>query len=363
MTGAAFAIAGVVPREVVTPADVGALRALVADLHAQGRAFAFVGGGTELELGNAPRALDTVVRTTALRRVVDYAPEDQTITVEAGITFAELDAVLAEHGQMLPLDVPDRARTTVGGALATNAFGARRQRYGTAKDMIVGVRVVRPDGTLARGGGKVVKTVAGFDLPKLAVGSLGTLFGIVEATLRVYPIPAARETLVYALPSDDAAAAAARAFVAQRLEPETFAVHEGRTLTTDFAGTRAGVAAQVAAADALLRELGATPSALPATRLEGRAWQARLMAPPAATPAGEIAYPLLGIALRASEAPLDLAALRRGANAVVHALPLPSRAEVDVWGPPPPSFPLMQAMKNNFDPHGLCNPGRFIGGL
>ncbi|HTW85251.1 MAG TPA: FAD-binding protein [Candidatus Sulfotelmatobacter sp.] len=364
MTDAQIAIAGVVPRRVVTPRDVDELRALLVELNAARAAFAFVGGGTELELGNAPRALDTVVRTNALRRVVDYAPEDQTITVEAGITFAELDAVLAEHGQMLPLDVLDRTRATVGGALATNAYGARRQRYGTAKDLIVGVRVVRPDGTPARGGGKVVKNVAGFDLPKLAVGSLGTLFGIVEATLRVYPVPAARTTLTYALPARETIAAASRAFTAQRLEPETFVVHDGRTLTVEMAGTAAGVAEQCAAADAALRALGATPAEPPAVDAQPRAWRARAVTPPSRTPAGEITFPLLGVALRASDEPFDLAAMRRAASAVVvHALPPSARAQVDVWGPPPPSFPLMQALKANFDPRGLCNPGRFVGGL
>ncbi|MGD0051667.1 MAG: FAD-binding oxidoreductase [Vulcanimicrobiaceae bacterium] len=363
MTDAEIAIAGVVPRAVVTPRDVDELAATVAALHAERKAFAFVGGGTELELGYAPRALDTVVRTTALRRVVDYAPEDQTITVEAGITFAELDRVLAEHGQMLPLDVPDRERTTVGGALATNAYGPRRQRYGTAKDLIVGVRLVRPDGVLVRGGGKVVKNVAGFDLPKLAVGSLGTLFGIVEATVRVYPIPEAHARVVVTLTSHDATASTAGAFVARRLEPETLTAYDGRTLVAEFAGTAAGVAEQRAAAETLLRELGATLVDTQAAGARAGAWRARLAAPPAATPYGEVAYPLLGIAWRIADAPLDVAALRREANAVVHALPLASRPHYDVWGPPPPSFPLMRALKATFDPHGLCNPGRFVGGL
>jgi len=373
MTDAEIAIVGVAPREVVTPRDVPELATTIAELHAQRKAFAFVGGGTELELGYAPRALDTVVRTSALRRVVDYAPEDQTITVEAGITFAELDAVLAEHGQMLPLDVPDRARTTVGGALATNAFGARRQRYGTAKDMIVGVRVVRPDGTLARGGGKVVKNVAGFDLPKLAVGSLGTLFGIVEATLRVYPIPAARETLAYAMPTQEAATLAVRAFVARRLEPEALVAYHERTIVVDFAGTGAGVADQGTAAANALREFGGVPTETPIVR--SGAWRMRVTAPPAAfardggrwesNPSPHtFVFPLLGIAWDISDGPVGVDVIRRnGGTAVLHDLPPLARPHVDVWGPPPPSFPLMQAMKANFDPQGLCNPGRFIGGL
>src|SRR6202011_2548939 len=99
-----IAIAGVVPRDVVTPRSIDELAQIVHELHEARKPFAFIGGGTHVALGNAPRALDTVVRMTALDAVVDYTPEDQTITVEAGITVAELDRVLAQHGQMLPLD-------------------------------------------------------------------------------------------------------------------------------------------------------------------------------------------------------------------------------------------------------------------
>jgi FAD/FMN-containing dehydrogenase len=165
------------------------------------------------------------------------------------------------------------------------------------------------------------------------------------------------------LPTHDAIVPTAGAFVARRLEPETLAVYDGRTLVAEFAGTAAGVAEQHAAAERLLREQGAALAEAPASGARSGAWRARLAAPPAATPRGEVAYPLLGIAWRIAEGPLDLGALRRGATAVVHALPLAARTTVDVWGPPPPSFALMRALKANFDPHGLCNPGRFVGGL
>ncbi|MEA2664257.1 MAG: glycolate oxidase binding subunit, partial [Candidatus Eremiobacteraeota bacterium] len=205
---AALRIAGVTPREVVTPRTLDELSETVRALHDARTPFAFAGGGTELDLGNRPRALDTVVRTVALDRVIEHAPEDQVISVEAGITLAEIDRVLAAKGQMLPLDVIDRERATIGGVIATNAYGRRRQRYGAAKDLIVGVTMVRPDGTQARGGGKVVKNVAGFDLPKLAVGSLGTLGAIATATLRVYPIPEVTRCalLRFARPADADAA-------------------------------------------------------------------------------------------------------------------------------------------------------------
>ncbi|MDQ6649569.1 MAG: FAD-binding oxidoreductase, partial [Actinomycetota bacterium] len=253
-----IAVAGVVPRDVVTPLSIGELALAVRELHDARKSFAFVGGGTHLELGNAPRALDTVIRMTALDAVVDYTPEDQTITVEAGITLAELDRVLEAHGQMLPLDVADRARSTVGGLVATNAYGRRRQRYGTVKDLIVGVGIVRPDGVRARGGGKVVKNVAGFDLPKLMVGSLGTLGAIATVTFRLYPIAQTTRAAALTFEHADDAVAAARALTHRRLEPESVALYNGTTLVVTIAGTKPGVDAQMST---LLDEIVPTTSA------------------------------------------------------------------------------------------------------
>ena len=250
-----LSIAGVTPRDVVMPRSIDELAETVRDLHAERKPFAFVGGATHLDLGNAPRALDTAVCTTALDEVVEYAPEDQTITVQAGITLAELDRALEQHGQMLPLDVADRDHATIGGAIAVNAYGRRRQRYGTAKDLIVGVGIVRPDGVRARGGGKVVKNVAGFDLPKLMVGSLGTLGAIVTVTLRLYPIPAAVRAVALTLHSAEAANAVSRALVDRRLEPESVALYNYVTLVVTFAGTEAGVAQQMRT---LVEEIGSS---------------------------------------------------------------------------------------------------------
>jgi glycolate dehydrogenase FAD-binding subunit len=396
---ASTAIAGVTPRDVVTPRDLDELTATVRALHAERKPFAFVGGGTELELGNAPRALDTVVRTVALDSVIEYVPEDQLITVEAGMTLAEIDRVLEERGQMLPLGVGDRERATIGGAISTNAYGRRRQRYGTAKDLIVGVEIVRPDGVRARGGGKVVKNVAGFDLPKLMVGSLGTLGAIVRATMRVYPIPEARRTFV--LTGDrDFVDEACGAIVAARMEPESAVLYDGTTLVLTFAGTHAGVDAQAAM---LLSGIGATArSAAEASpeQAEGydareRAvrghddWRLRITTPPRAhgrvapldAAAGAVGYLLLGVDFRGFASDAAPAAMRgagpgpyiddlragvratTGGEVVVHAMPAEARTAVDAWGPPPPSLPLMRAIKWNFDPLGLCNIGRFVGGI
>ncbi len=379
----ATSIAGVTPARELVPVDRRQLATMVRELAAAGRTYAFVGGGTDLELGNPPRSLDAVVRTTALKSVIAYSPEDQTITVEGGMRVADLDAVLAEAGQLLPLDVADRKHATIGGAIATNAFGARRHRYGGIKDLIVGVEIVRPDGTLARGGGKVVKNVAGFDLPKLIVGSLGTLGAIVGATLRVFPVPAATGAIALAAAPQGAWWAALAAD--RSLDPAAVTHDPDDGTLLAFEGTAGAVAAQLDGAAALAaahgvdaRVLDAEQRAAAAARerdLRGRGtWRATIAHAPAApspacAPAGArtLAYPTLGVTLVASEdEPFDAAAVaaaRAGATVVFSAMPGRARATFDAWGAPPPSFPLMRALKAQFDPRGLCNPGRFIGGL
>ncbi len=401
-----IAIAGVTPREVVLPRSIDELCETIRELYGARKPFAFVGGGTHLELGNAPRALDTVVRTTALDDVVDYTPEDQTITVEAGITLAELDDVLARNGQMLPLDTADRSRATVGGVVAVNAYGRRRLRYGTAKDLIVGVGIVRPDGVRARGGGKVVKNVAGFDIPKLMVGSLGTLAAIATVTFRVYPVPQSTRAAVLRFETEAAVDDVLRELIADRLEPESIALYGYRALVVTFVGTQAGVDAQMRAlidgiahrrkldaAELTELEREAYEQRERAVRRDGP-WRLHVVAPPSAriaTLAGiapasplavPVAYPMTGVAFHSlSDASFaggpdvspdwHVRTLRDAVATATHgrghvvfdAIPDDARALVDAWGPPPPSLALMRTLKANFDPHGLCNPGRFIGGI
>jgi len=379
-----LSVAGVTPRAELVPADRTELASIVRDLYAAGKAFAFVGGGTELELGNAPRALDTVVRTTALDRVIDYSPEDQTITVEAGMRVAALDALLAQNDQVLPLDVADRQYATVGGAIATNAFGARRHRYGSIKDLIVGIAVVRPDGVTAHAGGKVVKNVAGFDLTKLMVGSLGTLAGIASATFRVFSKPACTQAvLVHAAPASALFAALMDDTALEPVAVVHYPALAGVVLT--FAGLEASVAGQIAHANALAERHATACDLLDGAAFErctamesavrsrgewrwtarSNAARARIAVAPPVARAVEVAYPTLGVTLvsAGNEAPMDELIASRGQSIVFRAMPPRARGRVDAWGKAPPSFPLMRALKANFDPKGLCNPGRFVGGL
>ena len=166
---------------------------LMRDLASEGAPVFLRGGGTHT-IGRQNDD-DVIVSTRGLNRIVEYAPEDQTVTVEAGVTIAQLSEVLATRGQRLVVDVTDPQRATVGGAIAANVSGPRRLRFGSLKDLILGVSLVRADGVAARAGGKVVKNVAGFDLSKLVVGSYGTLALVTTATLRVHPLPEASAAL------------------------------------------------------------------------------------------------------------------------------------------------------------------------
>src|SRR5215469_8474406 len=155
------------------------------------------GGGTKL-WGNRPARADLILSTARLNRIVEHAWADLTVTVEAGCVFSDLQHALAPHGQRLALDPlwPDRA--TIGGILSTNDSGVWRLTYGGLRDLLIGITLVLPDGTIARSGGKVVKNVAGYDLPKLATGALGTLGVITQAIFRLHPLPHNTRTLTLA---------------------------------------------------------------------------------------------------------------------------------------------------------------------
>jgi glycolate oxidase FAD binding subunit len=147
-------------------------------------------------LGGPVSRSDATVSTTAMRRLLQYDPRDLTISVEAGMPFAELERILAEHRQMLPLDPSWRAQSTVGGVVAANLSGPRRRLYGTARDMIIGMTFATLEGRLVQSGGMVVKNVAGLDMAKLMVGSFGTLAAIAVVNFKVFPMPAASRTFV-----------------------------------------------------------------------------------------------------------------------------------------------------------------------
>ena len=403
----ADAVQGVVPGEVLVPMSIDEACAALAELGAAGRASVFVGGGTKLSLGAPPSRLDAVVRTTGLARIVEYAPSDQVITVEAGLTLGALQERLARDRQRLSLDAPWPERATIGGIVATNSFGPLRARSGAIRDLILGVSLVRADGVLARSGGKVVKNVAGFDLPKLVCGSLGTLALIAVVTLRVHPLPEASAARVVRGLDAAAVVALASALRSAQLEPSALvARRDGPArpweLALRFEGFGAAVEQQVTRLDALapghvgdqdgpasafaehqrtredarLRlKLAALPDALPAVE--------RALAALAALHEGaELAwYPTLGLGFFSTVAAAGAAAEGEDETAIATAIAQArddlralggsltvEDAPASLWGSlatwsAPSALALHRAVKSRFDPGGLLAPGRFVEGI
>lgn len=186
-----YAVDDLLPGWVVRPLGAESAAAVVQTADRLGLAVVPRGGGTQMAWGRVPERVDVVLDLSALNQAVDVQPGDMTITVEAGMPVEQLQAILAEQGQFLPIDAPLLPGATIGGLIATNASGPLRFGYGTVRDYLIGVRVIRANGEITKGGGRVVKNVAGYELCKLYTGSFGTLGVIVEATFKVRPRPEA----------------------------------------------------------------------------------------------------------------------------------------------------------------------------
>src|SRR5467141_3604776 len=192
---AADAVAGAQPNLVIVPGTEGELAEILRLSNAAGLAVIPRGGGTKLGWGNPPARADLILSTARLNEIIEHAWADLTVSVEAGCTVQRLQETLAQHGQRLALDALWPENATVGGVLSTNESGALRLRFGSLRDLVIGVTVALADGTLASSGGKVVKNVAGYDLPKLVAGAFGTLAVITRAIFRLHPLPQETRTI------------------------------------------------------------------------------------------------------------------------------------------------------------------------
>jgi glycolate oxidase FAD binding subunit len=363
---------GVEPTE---PASIEEAQELLREAFHGKRRVAFAGGCTRLGLGPAPK-VQTVLRSTKLSKIVEYAPSDQVVVTESGVTLLQLQRELGKNGQRLAMDPPQPEKQTIGGIIASNAFGPLRTRYGSVRDLIIGVVIVRADGVRAKGGGKVVKTVAGFDLPKLMCGSLGTLGFIVHGIFRVHPIPESTKTLTSTGLSSAEVNAAAAAMRAQQLEPAALLASRtspGRfDLSVRFEGFGRGVEQQAKKALSIANLAPADDQvwAAHAALLCGGPVRVKISALPtwlakvdAALPQGKLDfYPMLGLGFVAGELTAEAVNGARTALNGSHIV-VEDGAHLDAWGPPPSAIALHGAMKNRFDPQGLLAPGRFIGGI
>ena len=191
----------------VTHPDVSSVAEFVRAHYADGNPVSIVGGGTALDYGRPPANAHTL-DVSHFARIVDYTPRDMTILVEAGVRMADLATTLAAEGQCLPIDVPRSGEATIGGVVATNWTGPRRYAHGTVRDYVIGIHAVDGRGVAFKGGGRVVKNVAGYDFCKLLTGSLGTLAVITQVGLKVKPLPEQVRTVIATCPDLQTADAA-----------------------------------------------------------------------------------------------------------------------------------------------------------
>ena len=236
-----YVVEGRTPEAAVFPGSIEEVAAVLALASEVGSPVMPWGGGTAATVGMPAGRTGLIVGLRRLGRVLDHEPGDLTATVEAGVTMEAFQAALASRGQWLSLDPADAGHATVGGVLATNACGPRRHLYGTARDLLIGVTVVTAEGSVVKGGGKVVKNVAGYDLPKLFIGSYGTLGVIVEATVKLRPLPEREELVAVRFDRLKDAGAAMKAIAASDLIPNAVDLLDGAAAAGT--GFTAGVAA------------------------------------------------------------------------------------------------------------------------
>jgi glycolate dehydrogenase FAD-binding subunit len=417
-----YVLDGRAPEAVVLP---GSKEEVAAVLLAAGEADLPVtpwGGGTKMGIGAPPQRLGLVLGLKRLNRLLEHEPGDLTATVQAGMTLGALQRELGTRGQWLSLDPAHADEATLGGIVSSNAAGPRRHLYGACRDLVIGLTVVTAAGTLVKGGGKVVKNVAGYDLPKLFVGAFGTLGVIVETTVKLRPRPDADRMVVARFASLKEAGSAARAVMGSDLLPSALDLVDGETLRALELGGPDGAALligvdgiaeqvhwQCTEVERMLRLQGLVDARVLDADARDAAWRARGGLGRGAFPetaavmkwvvlpaqVADVMEQGMGVALRAG-LPVALAAhagvgvveavlaggegadatkvsdvliewrtlvRAAGGQALVESAPLAIKERVPVWDDLGPALRIMQRIKSQLDPSGLLNPGRFAGGI
>ncbi len=348
--------------DLIEPITKAQVVAEIVDAAARGRRLLPVGGRTHLDRGE-PTEIEAELSTTNLDRLVSYEPAEMIAVVEAGMRVGELSETLARAGQEWAVDAPPQA--TVGGVIASGTSSPRRLRVGHVRDTVLEVQLVTGDGRIVRGGGRTVKNVTGYDLPRLLTGSLGTLGVIVQVALKLRPRPATRRTIVL----DGSIDEATRALATIPLPAAVLATPGGVEVLLE--GWPEAVEEQTARAreSATIRETiddGPFPA--------HAAWFDRPVVAEASVPAGRIrdlvpaagdAYgALIGVGtvwagLRSADG--ELSNLRARAAELGGIAPVIRGA--GGLGAPPPAMEIQRRLKAAFDPPGVLAPGRFWGGI
>ncbi len=399
--------------ETLTPADQAEAAATVRQAYEDGTPIYPIGGGTAIEFGLAAKQPGIGLSLAGLNRAVDYPSRDMTITVEAGIRMADLAAALARQGQRLPVDAAQADAATLGGIVATNFSGPRRYGHGTIRDYVIGISAIDGRGTPFKGGGRVVKNVAGYDFCKLLTGSLGTLAVITQLTLKVKPLAEATAFLSCDIADLAQAEPLLAALVNSQTTPAAIELASGpdgqslpapadgaARLLVGFEGSRAEVAWQLGQLRREWQAQGAAGIAEHAGDAAEAIWSqgaefasqgsAALVVKANVLPSATTRFMQLcrqldpqvsllahagnGIVLASFPAftPADTsrwlvqrlqpAVAAAGGNLVVWSCAAGELTRQAVWGASRDDAEVMRAVKKQFDPRDLLNPGRFVYG-
>jgi glycolate oxidase FAD binding subunit len=385
----------------VEPADAAGVAAELKRANGEGLAVTIRGAGTKQSWGAPAPHTDVVLSTLGLNAPVDHVAGDLVATAPAGASLDAVNDVLRRERQWLPLDPPASDLATIGGIVATNDSGPRRHRYGTPRDLIIGIEIALADGRIAHAGGRVVKNVAGYDLSKLLCGSLGSLAVITSATFKLAPLPQSSSTLVASVGDARSLGALALAIAGSPLTPTAIELQSPpHRLLIRFETSPNATEVQIAAAASLCTAHGTATGTLTGQE-EVDTWRAHehgmrggmsndtativklavlptdvgemLSRAEAAAVAQRIQYAATGRAaagiifvrldggLSAQAAvvsELRREAIARRGSAVLVSAPPELCARLGAWGPGADTAPLMRAVKAQFDPRALLNRGR-----
>lgn len=440
-----LAVDGLAPKAAAYPRSVEEAAQVVRAAHDKGWGLLCRGGGSKVRLGRPPARYDLLLSLEGLNKIIDIDPPNLTVTVQAGVVLADLQDLVggyenrcffpldgelketadslcsdrAHKGAFVPLDPPFGTRATVGGILATGSVGPSRLRHGLPRDLVLGTRFIRAEGTVIGMGGKTVKNVSGYDVSKLMIGSLGSLGIIAETTLRLLPLPEKKGGLIMVFDDPEKALGCCDAILESKLLPLSLELFNrtgaqagaraalegpgrGWWLAAGLDGTEQAYARQVRDMTGLAQEAGAI-SISEQDQDQARAWWERLSEAGAGPQSKAVcrahfplaAYPGLarawadlaqesgaGLAIQPgcgtakafllSGSPDEQAALGKrlrqasqevGGGMIIESGGPELKTLLDVWGPLPSSFKVMESLKKGLDPKNILNPGRFLGGL
>jgi glycolate oxidase FAD binding subunit len=418
----AYAVDGLIPKAVVSPGSAEEISKVVVYANTEKLAVVPRGNGTKMAAGGVPKKVDIVLSLLRLNRVLEYDVANMSLSIEAGITLAEVQKKLGNGGKgnFLALDPPQSEKATVGGIIATNASGPRRYLYGTSRDMLLGVKVVSPEGAITAFGGKVLKNVSGYDMTKLMIGTWGSLGIITQITAKLLPLPEVSSTLLVSLEDLAAANAIIRKVMHSVLLPSAIELISGKAAERLgekskylLAFSLEGVAEAVERQSTEIADLSNREGAISTKILKGaddqKFWirlrnfsedMAKEFSTPIVLKSNFLISKhteLLGTYEKLAQAAginasfvlhagngilytyifekadrsgiveligkLTAEAVKCEGNLMVDSGPREIKEKISAWGQLRDDQVVMRRLKEKLDPKGVLNPGRFVGGI